>query len=298
MQTRLIRLALASLVVILGASRGAEAAARVFVSVNGNDANNCANIATPCRTLNAAINQVDAAGEVIVIDTGSFAGATVTKSVKINVPTGVVAFSASPITVNAGASDVVVLRGLTIKAVTPGVGTGVDFTAGAALYVENCVIDGWATGISVTTGAQVFIKDTTVRNSTGMGLHATAASGSARVSVDLTRFEGNGGCGVHVTDNGKASIRDSVSSGNNQGFCASSATAAEVNVHNSVASNNTTDGVLAEAAAGVARVGSSIVTNNGTGFRNAGLAFQSLGNNLVQGNGTDTMGTITVVAGK
>jgi hypothetical protein len=275
------------------AAPGAEAAARVFISVNGNDANTCSNIATPCRTLNAGITQVDAAGEVIVIDTGSFAGANVTKSVKINVPTGVVAFSASPITVNAGVSDVVVLRGLTIKAVTPGVGIGVELTTGGALYVENCVIDGWQNGIRVSTGAQVFITDTTVRNSTADGLRVAAP---ARASIDLARFEGNGGgCGVNVTD-GKAAVRDSVSSGNNQGFCVG--VNGELNIHNSVVSNNTAEGVLAEAGSGIARVGSSIVTNNGIGFNNTGMAFQSLGNNLVQGNGTDTMGTITVVAGK
>jgi hypothetical protein len=64
----------------------------------------------PCRTLNAGVSQVDPAGEVIVIDTGSFAGANITKAVRISVPAGVTAFSASPITVNAGASDVVVIR--------------------------------------------------------------------------------------------------------------------------------------------------------------------------------------------
>src|SRR5262245_24695704 len=47
--------------------------ARVFVSVNGNDANSCSNIATPCRTLGGGISQVDPNGEVIVIDSGSYA---------------------------------------------------------------------------------------------------------------------------------------------------------------------------------------------------------------------------------
>ena len=74
---------------------------RVFVSVNGNDANDCLQPATSCRTLNGGIAKVDPQGDVIVIDTGSFAGATVTKSVKIDVPSGAIAFSALSIVINA-----------------------------------------------------------------------------------------------------------------------------------------------------------------------------------------------------
>src|SRR5262245_2752390 len=98
---------------------------RVFVSVTGNDANVCSNIATPCRTLGAGITQVDPQGEVIVVDSGSYAGVTITKSVKINAPAGVVAFSGLPIVVDPGDGGTVVLRGLTLKAATPGAGTAI-----------------------------------------------------------------------------------------------------------------------------------------------------------------------------
>jgi hypothetical protein len=293
-----LRTVLAGCVLAFAASR-VDAAARVFVSVNGNDANVCSNIATPCRTLNGGIAQVDAAGEVIVIDTGSFAGANVTKSVKINVPTGVVAFSASPITVAAAASDVVVLRGLTIKAVTPGTGVGVTFTSGAALYIENCVIDGWQAGIDIGTAGKVFITDSTVRNSALSGVQVSAA---ATVAVDLSRFEGNGpssgGCGILIMNNGIAAVRDSVASGNDSGFCAIG-TGAQLTVHNSIAANNTAGSGVIAGASGTARVGGSLVTANNTGLDQAGVStFESLGNNLVEGNNTDSAGTITVVAGR
>jgi hypothetical protein len=278
----------------------ARAAARVFVSVNGTDAGNCSDVNAPCRTLNFAIGAVDAAGEVIVLTTGSYAGATIGKSVKVNVPTGVVAFTAQTVTVAAGVSDVVVLRGLTIKALTPGTGTGINYTAGAKLYVENCVVDGWLTGISMTgADGQLFVKDTTVRNSSGHGLHALPVSGTALASIDLSRFEGNGGCGVHMDGGAKGAVRDSVASGGDQGFCAEpSSGAAELSVQNSVASNNTQAGIMASGGGAVARATSCIVTGNGTGFENNGATFQSLGNNLVEGNTTDTAGTITVVTGQ
>src|SRR5262245_29675446 len=97
--------------VLFGVCGNADAqVSRVFVSVTGNDVNTCSNISTPCRTISGGITQVDAQGEVIVIDSGSYAGGTITKSVKINVAAGAVAFSGLPITANAGTGGGGVLR--------------------------------------------------------------------------------------------------------------------------------------------------------------------------------------------
>jgi hypothetical protein len=41
----------------------------------------------------------------------------------------------------------------------------------------------------------------------------------------------------------------------------------------------------------------TMVTENTIGFLNGGSTFESLGNNTVRQNGTDTSGTITVVSG-
>jgi hypothetical protein len=69
-------------------------------------------------------------------------------------------------------------------------------------------------------------------------------------------------------------------------------------VENSVASNNIENGILAADQATV-RVSRCLVTGNATGLNQSGTAvFQSLGNNLVEGNVSDTAGTITAVAGK
>src|SRR5438093_6975450 len=101
MQRFLLSTAVLSSVIVFGTAAPAHAViARVFVSVNGNDANACEVITTPCRTFGAAINRVDTDGEVIVLDTGSYGGTTITKGVRINVPGGVVAFAAQPYVVN------------------------------------------------------------------------------------------------------------------------------------------------------------------------------------------------------
>ena len=62
-------------------------------------------------------DRVDANGEVIVLDSGSYGGTTITKAVRINVPLGLVAFAAQPFVINAPGAAVA-LRGLTLKALT------------------------------------------------------------------------------------------------------------------------------------------------------------------------------------
>jgi hypothetical protein len=269
--------------------------ARTFVSVAGSDANNCANVATPCRTFDAAIGQVAPGGEVIVLRTGSYGGAAITKAVRISVPRGVTAFTAVPFTISAGPSDLVALRGLTIKNLDPGVGTGIVFNSGAKLYVESCVLDDWNKGIEILGAGQLFVTDTTIRDSTAAGLRAAPASGTALVSVDRSRFEGTAaGCGVDIQAGGKAAVRSSVASGNQHGFCA--AGSGSIDVDKSLAANNAGSGL--KIAGGAGRVRGSMFTDNAVGLENAGGTLESLGNNLAQGNGADTTGAITVVAGK
>jgi hypothetical protein len=270
--------------------------ARTFASVSGNDANNCANVATPCRTLDAAIGQVGAGGTVMVLRTGPYGGATIPKAVTISVPTGVIAFTASSFIINAGASDVVVLRGLTIKALTAGTGTGVVVNSAAAVYVENTVLDGWNKGIEVLGPGQLFVTDSTIRNSTAAGVRLAPASGTARASIDRSRIERtSAGCGADFQMNGSGAVKNSSVTGNQDGLC--KAGTGTLELHRSLSANNGGSG-LRVTGAGFLRVGHSIVTNNNIGLENAGGTLESLGNNLVQGNGTDTSGTITVVSGK
>ena len=261
--------------------------ARVFVSVNGNDANDCLSPSTACRTLNGGVTKVDTGGEVILVDTGSYAGATITKSVKINVPSGNVAFSGLPIVVNAPGGTVV-LRGLTMKALTPGTGTGIDVLAAAAVFIENCVIDGWSTGVSMAVAGELFVKGSTVRNNLNSGLQANNAGVS--VSVDSSRFERNGSIGLYIL-NGKASAVRSLFTQNVGG--AGSESAGQLMVDQCEASNNSNFGL---ATNGFVRVLNSTLTGNGTGLSNVGGIIESFGNNVVRGNTTNTAGTITTVA--
>lgn len=167
---------------------------RVFVSVSGNDANVCSNVATPCRTLAAGIAQVDPQGEVIILTTGSYAGGTISKSVKINVPAGIVAFSALPITVNPGPGGQVVIRGMTLKSATQGSGNGIEHQSGK-LHLENMIIDGWRNCVIAGSTEPLFVTGSTIRNCfsgvpDGNGL-VVCMPCQARVVIDNSTFDTN-----------------------------------------------------------------------------------------------------------
>ena len=285
-----LRSALAATVVLTAAAGPTHAQiARVFVSVNGNDANTCSNIATPCRTLGGGVAQVDAGGEVIVIDSGSYAGANILKPVKINVAAGAVAFSGLSITVNPGPSGTVVLRGLTLKAATAGSGNGILHQSGT-LFVENTVVDGWQQGLHSVSGAdKLFVKGSIFRNQAAHGLRVETAT----IAVDNSFFENNSNIGLFVNSS-KGRVTNSVMSGNNFGAAVDTA-GADVTFQRCEFSDNADSGVYAIAA--IVRVSGSTVTRNATGLKNngAGATLESYGNNAVRGNTTETSGAITPV---
>jgi hypothetical protein len=263
----------------------------VFVSVTGNDANACSDIATPCRTFAGGIAQVDPQGEVIVIASGSYAGGTLTKSVKINVPAGIVAFSGLPITVDPGAGGTVVIRGLTLKAATPASGIGITHQSGT-LFVENTVVDGWVDGLSAaSTAEQLFVKGSVFRNQVSNGILSSAAV----YAIDDAFFENNS-TGVRL-EAGTGRISNTVLAANSFGlWLVNSGTVS--NLQRCEVSSNTTFGLFADALTTL-RLSRSTIVRNDLGVANNGSAatVESFGNNVIRGNiSVNTSGTITTVA--
>src|SRR5437588_4580984 len=142
-------------------------AQRTFVSANhGNDANPCT-ATQPCRNFAAAIAQAAPGGEVVALDSGGYGPVTIGNSISLISPPGVyagiTAFSGNAITINAGASDVVTIRGLTLNGL--GGAAGVVFNSGGALYVQQATIKNFASyGIFIypSGSALARIEDTTV----------------------------------------------------------------------------------------------------------------------------------------
>ncbi len=115
-------------------------------------------------------------------------------------------------------------------------------------------------------------------------------------------MEANVTQGLFVSS-GKASIADSVASGNTsvgiEAGAPSPSFTAEVNVESCLVANNAGNGIVSgPATTNTVRVSNSTVTDNAT----FGLEAESLGvllsrtDNTVEGNGTDTSGTSTYTA--
>src|SRR5450631_2703673 len=176
--------------------------ARSFVSGHGSDAAACT-LAAPCRTLAHAFSLTNAGGEIDVLDPAGYGALTINKAISIvndGVGTAgvIVPSSGIGITVNAGSSDAVSLRGLSIEG--GGVGaTGIKFNSGASLTVENCVI----------------------RHMTADGIDFFSTTATSALTVSNSLLADNGGNGIELLPTGSATAvlnRVEVNNNGNQGI--------------------------------------------------------------------------------
>lgn len=272
---------------------------RVFVSArSGNDANSCDNINTPCQTFAGAVLQLNPGGEAIVLDSGGYGPVTITQSLIIEAPPGVLAFIHPPsggdaVTVNAVGATIV-LRGSSIDGAAATTGNGVKVVAVGFLHVENCVITGFGgitgphgSGIYFASAGLLFVKDTIIRGNGEEGIAVIPSSGTASASVDQCRVEQNaaglgcGGSGGSVL----ATIRNSVASGNTVSGLEVS-TGGELNAEGCLVANNTNYGLACFGS--ILRASNCTVTDNGVGLNPAnGGTMLSRSNNTVEGNGVN-----------
>jgi hypothetical protein len=225
-----LRVVAVSALVCLTGSLAFGQATRTWVSGVGDDANPCSRTA-PCKTFAGAISKTLAGGEIDVLDPGGFGAVTITKSISIEADgliAGVLVSGTNGIVVNAGPTDVVVLRGLTIEGLGVSL-AGIEFVSGGSLFVEGCKINAFTTGISITPSSgqsQMFIDDTTVRNSQQDGI-LVSPTGSASVTgtLDRVRLENNGASGLEADASGttqtQLTLENSTSASNATGVLAS-----------------------------------------------------------------------------
>jgi hypothetical protein len=119
------RTKLSVVVVLLGTTMLYGQASRTWVSGVGDDANPCSRTA-PCKTFAGAISKTAAGGEIDAMDPAGYGAVTITKAITIDGGGGQVASvlvsGTNGIVVQAGPSDVVILRNLRIN----GIGTGIN----------------------------------------------------------------------------------------------------------------------------------------------------------------------------
>jgi hypothetical protein len=284
---------LAILLVLSSSMMAYASSARTYISVSGSDGNTgtgCT-LAAPCRSFGAALSVTMPFGDVVAVDSGDYAPVTISQSVTLQSAPGVAATIVSPtgnaITITAGGGDIVVLRRLSMNGVNMGP-TGIRFTAGKVLSIENCsIVNFMSNGISMEAGGVLNIKDTEVQN-TVTAIRLQSSSGMVHAAIDRVHLEHNI-FGLFVAANSQATIRNSFLSDNgNDGMqVGDTSGSSELNVEDCVVQGSNT-GIFAGGAAAIVRVSHSTIVDNSTGLSSAGGApLLTYGNNSVAGNGTN-----------
>jgi parallel beta helix pectate lyase-like protein len=274
---------------------------RTFVSGTDNDSNPCTRT-QPCLTFAGALAQTNAGGEIDVLDPGGYDPVTINKAISIiNNGVGTVGVRALPgadaITINAGASDQITLRGLTIQGAGTGA-SGIVFNTGASLTVQNCVIRGFTNaGIAMypNSSSNFLVSNTSVGDNGAAGI-IVLPTGSGTVNAVFNRVEAyNNYTGIAVSGQAStgivnATLADSMAANNyggGTGFVAVTGPGqapTRLMVFRSVAANNDT-GIGAQGLGATLRIGQSTVTGNAKGWlaRNSGVVL-SYGDNKIDGN--------------
>ncbi|RFC34312.1 MAG: Right handed beta helix region [Candidatus Nitrotoga sp. MKT] len=286
------------LIIMLAISQLASAqATRTWVSGVGDDANPCSRTA-PCKTFAGSISKTAAGGEISVLDPGGFGAVTITKAITIDgggQTASILSSLTNGIIVNAGASDVVAIRGVHINGVRTGL-NGIRFIAGKELHVENCVIENVVQkGIDAqnsTPNSMLFVRDTVIRNAANVtnggaifvkpavGVFTTVSL--SNVTMDSNKF------GLRIEDRTKATVRNSIAANSNpgNGFVAFSASApTEMSIENSSVNYSAFGGIISEGAAAKIHISNTNIFHNAQGLIAAsGGQIISFGNNKIAGN--------------
>lgn len=275
-------------------------ATRTWVSGVGDDVNPCSRTA-PCKTFAGAISKTAAGGEINCLDPAGFGAVTITKAMTIACPytEGGVLAAGNGIVVNAGATDVVFLRGLDIFGVNPPI-HGVRFLAGAALYIEDSVIrrfnatNSFGISFNPSTAARLFVTNTTIAENgsvgTGGGVELSpAVGGSVQAVFSKVRVRNNAKDGIRAASlNGQVSfvVENSDLSGNRQGVAVNAGASVDrAMITGSTIAHNSVVGIITNGGNSTVRVDTTTITGNTQGLSvGAGTQLLSYGGNRLDGN--------------
>jgi hypothetical protein len=300
----------AALVCALNVDPAQAQRARVFVSVSGDDANPCT-AGSPCKTFQHAHDVVQAGGVIDVLDIGGYGTLNITKAISIEghgYAAVVASNGADGITVNAGASDDVNLRGLVLEGLGGTGGDGISFFTGASLSVEDCLIRDYSiNGINfrASGSSKLSVLNTLVSDNLDIGIVVLPSGFGNVVVADLShvQLDNNLKGGLIVVGNfstGTLSVTvgDSVvtKNGNSGGISVQSQAGAaptSVLVRNSMIANNPANGLSSSGNPATVRVTRTTITGNSTGLAGTIISY---GDNNVDGNTTDGAPTSTISA--
>jgi hypothetical protein len=297
---------------------------RTYVSAAGSDSNNCANVATPCRHFQTAVNATAAGGEVVALDPANYGSITIGQAITIEGQGW--SYVAPPnngngITINAVSGNVTI-RGVLLNGDGATGGTnGIVLNSGGSLTVTNCVVQNFAySGSGVNTGNGILmqptsgtikfiITNTNVSNNGNVGILYDPPSGSATADGVIDRVEAtNNAIGIGIiTQSGGGPTTVAVSNdiaNNNSGAGISvgnASTTFTVSIDNTSMSGNR-NGLVAGSLSGssfAVLLGRSVITaNSNEGISNGTTpsSIYSYQDNRINGNGTGSADDVVGLA--
>jgi len=290
-------LAIATFMVAFASIAQAQAS-RTWVSGVGDDANPCSRTA-PCKTWAGAISKTAACGEIDALDPGGFGAVTITKSITLD-GTGtfasILASLVNGIIVNAAATDVITIRGLSINGFCNGI-NGINILQAKTVNVEDCVIFRFSTGngitVNETNDLNLNVRNSVIRDNTNDGINLFSSGGTVKASLQSVSLIGNNN-GLHARQTSRVAANNCVfaNNGTNGVFADATAGVATIRVWNSNISTNGGNGVRAGNAGGGTsgvEIGQNQIDNNtGNGVLvGTGGVVETFTNNSIRGNGTD-----------
>jgi hypothetical protein len=269
--------------------------AQSWVSGVGSDTNACTRTA-PCLTFAGALSKTAAGGEIDCLDPGNFGAVTINKAITLDCSGafGSVGVSGTNgINVTAGAGDKVILRGLSIG----GGVNGIDFTSGAQLTVERCLIKGFSQDgilINLSAGAAVYVTNTYITNVSN-GIVAQISSGALTIAVNQTTIVNPAANGFQAAGGTvDATITNSVIAKAGTNAVTGSAGSPVINVDSSTVSDSAT--AFFSAPGAVIRVSNNNIYNDITDFDipKGGIIQSASNNRISEGGSTNPTGKITL----
>lgn len=288
---------------LLVSSAANAQATRTWVSGVGDDVNPCSRTA-PCKTFAGAISKTASGGEIDVLDPGGFGAVTITKSIIIDGTTSagfgsILASAVNGVNVNDSATGspntiIVRLRNLSINGAGTTLGiNGVNFTSGATVHVEGCVIRNFSgDGIRKANAAvggvgRLIVQDTTISDCASDGIELAGSNSSPdAVSIDRVNITRSGN-GVRVSNRAIVGISNSVISINNAlagsaGVIMSGPAGSAIDIESSQINFNAV-GVQPNAGNTI-RLSNVHMTANGNALNFNGGTIASFQNNKIAGN--------------
>jgi hypothetical protein len=288
-------------------------ASRTWISGVGDDANPCSRTA-PCKTFAGAISKTAGGGEINCLDPGGYGAVTIVKAITLDCGGGmggqvgsILAASTIGIIINAGPTDRIKIRNMTINGYK-GTGTsGIKFIQGAALTIEHVAIFGFGavsgsingSGVDFlpsASGSKLFMRDVEIQNNIAVGINIAPVAGVATTATLEDVFvAGSGTNGLLITDGVKATISNSrfAGSGSKGVYARATTLPVEVNLEGVLVANNAGQGVVAQGAGATIRMSNTGIYGNSTGVLAAGGIVFSFGNNRIAGNNSDGAPTTT-----